>query len=71
MIGIGEIIVSVLMLALVIFSLYVLSDYDFRYYNKPIHIGTKRCWINKNKKFKIRSFGNNNEFVISKEEAKF
>ena len=71
MVGIGEVIVGLLMLILVIISLCVLNDYNFTYYNKPLHVGGKRCWINKRKSFKIRSFGSNNEFVISKEDAKF
>lgn len=71
MIGIGEVVVGLVMLALVIVSLYVLSDYDFRYYNKPIHIGGKRCWINRKRGFKVHSFGNDEEFIISKEDAKF
>lgn len=71
MVGTGEVIVGLIMLALVIVSLYVLSDYDFRYYNKPIHIGGKRCWINRKRGFKARSFGDDSEFVISKEDVKF
>ena len=71
MIGIGGVIVALVMFALIIVSLYVLSDYNFRYYNKPIHIGGKRCWINRKRGFKVRSFGSDEEFVISKEDAKF
>ena len=71
MVGTGEVIVGLIMLALVIVSLYVLFDYDFRYYNKPIHIGGKRCWINRKRGFKVRSFGDDSEFVISKEDVKF
>ena len=71
MVGIGEVIVGLLMLLLVIFAFCELNDFNFEYYYKPIRIGGKRCWINKRKSFKCRSFGSNNEFVISKEDAKF
>lgn len=71
MVGIGEVIVGLMMLALIIVSLYVLSDYNFTYYNKPIHIGGNRCWLKKRKSFKIYSFGNDEEFIINKEDAKF
>ena len=71
MIGIGEVIVGLLMFALVVVSLFVLSDYNFRYYHESIHIGGKRCWINRKRGFIVRSFGSDNEFIISKEDAKF
>ena len=71
MVGIFEVIIALVMLSLIVISLYVLSDYDFRYYNKPIHIGGKRCWINRRKRFKVRSFGSDSEFIINKEDAKF
>lgn len=71
MVGIFEVIIALIMLSLVVISLYVLSDYDFRYYTKPIHMGCKRCWINRKRGFKVRSFGSDEEFIINKEDAKF
>lgn len=71
MVGIGEVIVGLLMLLLVIFAFCELNNFNFKYYYKPIHIGGKRCWINRKRGFKIRSFGSDEEFIISKEDAKF
>lgn len=71
MVGIGEVIVALIMLLLVIFAFCELNNFNFRYYYKPISIGGKRCWINRKRGLKIRSFGSDEEFIISKEDAKF